>query len=45
MNNYLVGLEGMQNILNDIEKPVKTFRKNDNRRILIMMVCADDGRH
>ena len=27
MNNYLVGLEGMQNILNDIEKPLETFRK------------------
>lgn len=27
MNNYLVGLEGMQNMLRDIEKPLDSFKK------------------
>lgn len=27
MNNYLVGLEGMQNMLNDFDKPMETFKR------------------
>ena len=27
MNNYLVGLEGMQTMLNDFEKPMETFKR------------------